>query len=94
MRAIRGLVAGGILALASSPLAAGSGQGGFLGESGGSGHGGVLGLGMDFGSSGPWYLTPSVEYAWGESHGTLSPPGVYQDQEHRALSLRLGFTYR
>ena len=65
-----------------------------INEDGGSGHGGVLGLGKDFGTGGRWHVTPSVEYAWGESHGVLSPPGVYQDQEYRALTLRIGVTYR
>ncbi len=64
-------------------------------EGGGSGHGGVLGVGKDFKVSGPsWYVTPALEYAWGESRGTLSPPGVYQDQKYRALTLRLGVTFR
>lgn len=63
-------------------------------ESGGKGHGGALGLGKDFQASGRWHATPSLEYAWGEYHGALSPPGVYQDQAYRAVTLRLGFTYR
>ena len=64
------------------------------GESGGTGHGGVLGLGMDFLATGRWYATPSLEYAWGEYHDTTTPPGVQQDQRYRALTLRIGITYR
>jgi hypothetical protein len=64
------------------------------GESGGTGHGGVVGLGKDFPVSGRWQLTPSFEYAWGEVHGATSPPGVTQDQSYRALTLRIGITFR
>ena len=64
------------------------------GESGGSGSGGVLGLGKDFPTSGRWNATPSLEYAWGQIHGAMSPPGVTQDQDFRALTLRIGITFR
>lgn len=63
-------------------------------EDGGSGHGGLLGLGKDFGLDGRWHFTPSLEYAWGQSRGVISPPGVIQDQEYRAVTLRIGVTYR
>jgi len=63
-------------------------------ESGASGHGGVIGLGKDFRWSGPWHATPAVEFAWGEYDGATSPPGVVQEQRYRALTFRIGVTYR
>ncbi|HEX9397893.1 MAG TPA: outer membrane beta-barrel protein [Burkholderiales bacterium] len=71
------------------------------GEVSDSGSGFMLGIGNDFnltnlGSSprGRFYLTPSVDFSWGHFGPTLSPPGVYQNQSYRAISFRLGVTYR
>jgi hypothetical protein len=65
-----------------------------LGESGARGRGGVLGLGKDYGGGASWYVTPSVEFAWGEYDGATSPPGIVQDQRYRAVTFRLGVTFR
>jgi len=71
------------------------------GETGDTGAGAMVGIGHDFhftnlGASerGKFYLTPSADVSWGHFGPALSPPGVYQNQSYRAISLRLGITYR
>jgi hypothetical protein len=65
------------------------------GENGASGSAGIVGLGWDFplGAAG-FYVTPSIDYSRGGYDGATSPPGVVQDQRYRALSIRLGVTFR
>lgn len=65
-----------------------------IGEDGGSGSGGVLGAGYDIAWTGRWYITPSVELARGSFDDATSPPGITQDQRYRALTFRIGLTYR
>jgi opacity protein-like surface antigen len=64
-------------------------------ESGATGPGGMLGAGWDFrmGAS-SFYITPSVDYSWGRFGAATSPPGVTQDQRYRAVTFRVGLTYR
>jgi hypothetical protein len=64
------------------------------GENGASGTGGMLGAGYDFPLSGSWYVTPAIDYARGKYDGAVSPPGITQDQSYRAVTLRIGVTYR
>lgn len=64
------------------------------GEDGGSGAGAVLGAGYDIALRGRWHATPSVDFSWGEFDGVSSPGGPSQDQRYRALTFRLGLTYR
>jgi hypothetical protein len=70
------------------------------GESGASGSGGILGIGYDFdvkrrdGEHTAFYVTPSLDYSAGSYSGATSPPGVVQDQRYRALSARIGLTFR
>lgn len=64
------------------------------GENGASGNGGMLGGGYDFPLYGSWYLTPAIDYSWGKYDGAVSPPGITQDQSYRAITLRIGVTYR
>ena len=71
------------------------------GEVGDSGAGFMLGGGYDFsignlGASprGKFYLTPSADVSWGHFGPTWSPVGVFQNQSYRAISFRLGITYR
>jgi hypothetical protein len=64
-------------------------------ENVGDGSGGVVGLGYDFRWQGRrMYITPSIDYAWGRIDGATSPPGVTQDQKYRALTLKIGLTFR
>jgi hypothetical protein len=70
------------------------------GESGASGSGGIVGIGYDFdvkrrdGEHTAFYITPSLDYSAGSFPGATSPPGVVQDQHYRALSARIGLTFR
>ena len=71
------------------------------GETGDTGNGFMLGVGNDFnvtnlGSSprGRFYLTPSADVSWGHFGPALSPPGITQNQSYRAITFRLGITYR
>ncbi|HET7765751.1 MAG TPA: hypothetical protein VFK92_11745 [Burkholderiales bacterium] len=70
------------------------------GESGASGTGGIVGIGYDFGvkrrdgEHTAFYITPSLDYSAGSYSGATSPPGVVQDQRYRALSARIGLTFR
>ena len=64
------------------------------GEDGASGSGGVLGAGYDIAVKGRWYVTPAIELARGEFDGATSPPGIRQDQRYRAVTFRVGLTYR
>jgi hypothetical protein len=70
------------------------------GESGASGSGGILGIGYDFeikrrdGEHTAFYVTSSLDYSAGSFSGATSPPGVVQDQRYRALSARVGLTFR
>jgi len=70
------------------------------GESGASGSGGVLGIGYDFdvkrrdGEHTAFYITSSLDYSAGSFSDATSPPGVVQDQRYRALSARIGLTFR
>jgi hypothetical protein len=70
------------------------------GESGASGSGGIVGIGYDFdvkrrdGEHTAFYITPSLDYSAGSYSGATSPPGVVQDQRYRALSARIGLTFR
>jgi len=71
------------------------------GEVSKTGSGFMLGGGYDFsignlGASprGKFYLTPSADVSWGHFGPTWSPVGVFQNQSYRAISLRLGITYR
>lgn len=70
------------------------------GEDGASGPGGIVGIGYDLaikGRSGEhtaFYVTPSLDYSAGSFSGATSPPGVVQDQHYRALSARIGLTFR
>lgn len=64
-------------------------------ESGATGSGGMVGAGWDFrlGES-SFHITPSVDYSWGRFDAVTSPPGVTQDQRYRAVTFRVGLTYR
>lgn len=70
------------------------------GESGASGPGGIVGIGYDLavkrrgGEHTAFYVTPSLDYSAGSFSGATSPPGVVQDQRYRALSARIGLTFR
>ena len=70
------------------------------GESGASGPGGIVGIGYDWavkrrdGEHTAFYVTPSLDYSAGSFSGATSPPGVTQDQRYRALSARVGLTFR
>jgi hypothetical protein len=70
------------------------------GDSGASGPGGILGVGYDFevkrrdGEHTAFYVTSSLDYSAGSYQGATSPPGVVQDQRYRALSARIGLTFR
>lgn len=70
------------------------------GESGASGPGGIVGIGYDLaikrrdGEHTAFYVTPSLDYSAGSFSGATSPPGVAQDQHYRALSARIGLTFR
>jgi hypothetical protein len=70
------------------------------GESGASGPGGIVGVGYDFemkrrdGEHTAFYVTPSLDYSAGSYKGATSPPGIEQDQHYRALSARIGLTFR
>ena len=64
------------------------------GESGGSGPAAMLGAGRDFAVSGKWSITAAVDYSWGRLNAITSPPGITQDERYRALTLRIGLTYR
>jgi hypothetical protein len=70
------------------------------GEGGASGPGGIVGIGYDWavkrrdGEHIAFYVTPSLDYSAGSFSGATSPPGVTQDQHYRALSARIGLTFR
>jgi len=70
------------------------------GESGASGSGGIVGIGYDFevkrrdGEHTAFFVTPSLDYSAGSFSGATSPPDVVQDQRYRALSARIGLTFR
>ena len=69
------------------------------GEDGASGPGGIVGIGYDLAIKGrgehtAFYVTPSLDYSAGSFSGATSPPGVVQDQRYRALSARIGLTFR
>jgi len=70
------------------------------GEGGAGGSGGVVGIGYDFevkrrdSEHAAFYVTPSLDYSAGSISGATSPPGVAQDQRYRALSARVGLTFR
>jgi len=70
------------------------------GEGDASGSGGVVGIGYDFevkrrdSEHTAFYVTPSLDYSAGSFSGATSPPGVVQDQRYRALSARIGLTFR
>ena len=70
------------------------------GESSASGPGGIIGIGYDLAVKGrggehtAFYVTPSLDYSAGRFSGATSPPGVVQDQRYRALSARIGLTFR
>lgn len=65
-------------------------------EHGGDGSAGVLGVGYDFRLRGSSFLhvTPIVDYAAGKVRDATTPPGVTQDFRYRALTFRIGITYR
>lgn len=63
-------------------------------ESGANGHGYQLGLGYDVALWTHLYFTPAADYSWGRYDGATSPPGVTQEQSYRAVTFRVGFTYR
>lgn len=65
-----------------------------LGEGDGSGVGGAVGVGYDFAMTGPVHFTPLIEYSMGKYDNVTSPPGITQDQRYRAISLKLGLTFR
>jgi hypothetical protein len=70
------------------------------GENGANGPGGIVGIGYDLevkrrdGEHTAFYVTPSLDYSAGSFPGATSPPGVVQDQRYRALSLKIGLTFR
>jgi len=70
------------------------------GEEGASGSGWIVGAGYDLPVKLPgsdkasFYLTPSLDYSAGGFKGATSPPGVVQDERYRALSARIGVTFR
>lgn len=92
--------------LAHSPLFIRGGGGRVIysnnrpGEGGASGSAGIVGIGYDFpvrlrgGEHVAFYITPSLDYSAGSFSGATSPPGVVQDQRYRALSARIGLTFR
>lgn len=63
-------------------------------EDGANGTGSVVGIGYDFAMGGNFYVSPLIEYAWGKFDGAMSPPGIVQDQRYKAVTLKIGFTYR
>lgn len=63
-------------------------------ESNANGSGGVVGVGYDFAMSKSVYVTPAIDYSWGEFDGAMSPPGITQDQRYKAVTFRLGVTFR
>lgn len=63
-------------------------------EHGANGTGAFLGVGHDFQLSGRFSLAPSIDYSWGHFNGVTSPPGVTQDERYRAVTLRIGVTFR
>jgi hypothetical protein len=63
-------------------------------ESGGAGSGKTLAIGYDVRLQGIFYFTPSVDFSWGHIHGATSPAGVTQDQNYRAVSFRIGLSFR
>ena len=64
------------------------------GEASGSGSAAMLGFGRDFRIAESWSLTAAADYSAGNLNGLTAPPGVTQDARYRALTLRVGFTYR
>ena len=63
-------------------------------EHGANGTGAFLGVGHDFQLRGRFSLAPSIDYSWGHFNGVTSPPGVTQDERYRAVTLRIGVTFR
>ena len=63
-------------------------------EHGANGSGAFLGVGRDFPLSERWSWAPSIDYSWGHFNGVTSPPGVTQDERYRAVTLRIGATFR
>ena len=63
-------------------------------EQGANGSGAFLGVGHDFQLSRRLSLAPSIDYSWGHFNGAISPPGVTQDERYRAVTLRIGATFR
>lgn len=64
------------------------------GEESGGGPAAMLGLGRDFPVSERWRVSASADYSWGRLNDITSPPGVTQDERYRALTFRIGLTYR
>jgi hypothetical protein len=64
------------------------------GEGSGSGSAAMLGFGRDFRMSDSWSITAAADYSAGNLDGLTSPPGVTQDARYRALTFRVGLTYR
>lgn len=64
------------------------------GEGSGSGPAAMLGIGRDFRMSDRWSVTASADYSAGKLDGLTSPPGVTQDASYRALTFRIGATFR
>jgi len=70
------------------------------GEDGASGSGWIVGIGYDLPVKMPgseetsFHVTPSLDYSAGGFKGATSPPGVVQDERYRALSARIGVTFR
>lgn len=63
-------------------------------ENGASGTGYVLGAGYELARWGSLSFAPAIDYSEGKFDGAISPPGVTQDQRYRAVTFRLGVTYR
>jgi hypothetical protein len=63
-------------------------------ENGGHGHNAVIGLGYDLAVGKSWYVTPTIEFAWGTISGATTPPLITQDQRYEAVTFKLGATYR
>ncbi len=64
------------------------------GEGSGSGTAAMLGAGRDFRMSESWSFTAAADYSSGKLDGLTSPPGVTQNASYRALTFRVGLTYR
>lgn len=64
-------------------------------EDGGTGSGGMVGIGWDvrLGNS-SFYVTPLLDYSFGRVTGATTPPNTRQDFDYRAVTLRIGVTYK